>query len=83
MECLKPEERGLLNSRVLLSVVIHTTGVFFKFGVEVGVELSIVHTGYGSRISCSNLTLLHEWCDLNRLSNAYSDAKFKKNTLYS
>jgi hypothetical protein len=26
---------------------------------------------------------LHEWCDLNRLSNAYFDAKFKKNTLYS
>jgi hypothetical protein len=33
---------------------------------------------YGSRISCLNLTLLHEWCDLNRLSNAYFDAKFKK-----
>jgi hypothetical protein len=23
-------------------------------------------------------TLLHEWCDLNRLSNAYFDARFKK-----
>jgi hypothetical protein len=38
------------------------------------------YTGYGSRISCLNLTLLHEWCDLNRLSNAYFDAKFQKNT---
>jgi hypothetical protein len=23
---------------------------------------------------------LHEWCDLNRLFNAYFDAKLKKNT---
>jgi hypothetical protein len=36
------------------------------------------YTGYGSRISCLNLTLLHKWCALNRLSNAYFYAKFKK-----
>jgi hypothetical protein len=40
---------------------------FLKFGVEVGVEESIVHyTDNGSRISCLNFTLLH--------------AKFKKAT---
>jgi hypothetical protein len=41
------------------------------------------YTGYGSRISCLNLTLLHEWCALNRLSNAYFDAKFKKTPLFN
>jgi hypothetical protein len=49
-----------------------TTGVFLKFGVEVGVEESIVNALYGSRISCLNLTPLHEWCGLN------FDAKLKK-----
>jgi hypothetical protein len=63
--------------------VIH----FLKFGVEVGVELSIVnaHTGYGLQFSCLYLTFLHEWCALNRLSNAYFDVKLKKkkkNILY-
>jgi hypothetical protein len=57
-------------------------GCFFKFGVEVGVEVSIVNALYSLRITDQlfkeglNLTLLHEWCDLNRLSNAYFDAKF-------
>jgi hypothetical protein len=56
------------------------TGVFFKFGVEVGVELSIVNALYRLRITDQrlNLTFLHEWCDLNRLSNPYFDAKFQK-----
>jgi hypothetical protein len=36
------------------------------------------YTDNGSRISCLNLMLLHEWCVLNRLSNANFDAKFKK-----
>jgi hypothetical protein len=53
-------------------------GCFLKFGVEVGDELSIVNPLYRLRISCLNLTLLHEWCDLNRLSKAYFDATFKK-----
>jgi hypothetical protein len=38
------------------------------------------YTGYGSRISCLNLTFLHGWCALNRLSNANFDATSKKNT---
>jgi hypothetical protein len=51
---------------------------FFKFGVEDGVKEAIVnaHTGYGLRISCLNLTFLHGWCALNRLSNANFDARF-------
>jgi hypothetical protein len=52
------------------------TGVFFKFGVEE----SIVNALYGLRITDQLFKsyALHEWCDLNRLSNAYFDAKFKK-----
>jgi hypothetical protein len=61
-----------------LSNLILYNGCFFKFGVEVGVELSIVNAPYRLRMSCLNLTLLHEWCALNRLFNAYFDAKFKK-----
>jgi hypothetical protein len=55
-------------------------GCFFKFGVEVGVELSIVNELYRLRITDQLFKsyALHEWCDLNRLSNAYFDAKFKK-----
>jgi hypothetical protein len=36
------------------------------------------YTNNRSRISCLNLTLLHEWCDPNRLSSAYFDTKLKK-----
>jgi hypothetical protein len=59
---------------------VECKGCFFKFGVEVGGELSIVNALYRLRITDQlfNLTLLHEWCALNRLSNAYFDAKFKK-----
>jgi hypothetical protein len=55
-------------------------GVFFKFGVEVGVELSFVNALYRLRITNQLFKsyALHDWCDLNRLSNAYFDAKFKK-----
>jgi hypothetical protein len=55
-------------------------GCFLKFGVEVGVEGSIVNALYRLRITDQlfKSTLLHEWCDLNRLSNAYFDARFKK-----
>jgi hypothetical protein len=57
-------------------------GCFFKFGVEVGVELSIVNALYRLRIAdqlfSSYAFTRVEWCDLNRLSNAYFDAKFKK-----
>jgi hypothetical protein len=55
-------------------------GCFFKFGVEVGVELSIVNALYRLRITDQLFKsyALHQWCDLNRLSNAYFDAKFKK-----
>jgi hypothetical protein len=55
-------------------------GCFFKSGVEVGVELSIVNALYRLRITDQLFKsyALHEWCDLNRLSNAYFDAKFKK-----
>jgi hypothetical protein len=55
-------------------------GCFFKFGVEVGVELSFVNALYRLRITDQLFKsyALHEWCDLNRLSNAYFDAKFKK-----
>jgi hypothetical protein len=35
------------------------------------------YTDNESRISCLNLTLLHKWCVLNRLSNANFDAKKK------
>jgi hypothetical protein len=61
------------------------TGVFFKFGVEVGVELSIVNALYRLRITDQLFKsyALYEWCDLNRLSNAYFDAKLKKQPLYS
>jgi hypothetical protein len=62
----------LFWQKVELSVY---NGCCFKFGVEVGVELSIVNALYRLRITDQ---LLHEWCDLNRLSNAYFDAKFKK-----
>jgi hypothetical protein len=55
---------------------IYITGVFFKFGVEVGVELSIVNARITDQLFKSYA--LHEWRDLNRLSNAYFDAKFKK-----
>jgi hypothetical protein len=41
-------------------------------------DQNLLLCGYGSRISCLNLTLLHEWCVLNRLSNA----KLKKKTLF-
>jgi hypothetical protein len=53
-------------------------GCFFKCGVEVGVELSIVNALYGLRITDQLFKsyALYEWCDLNRLSNAYFDAKF-------
>jgi hypothetical protein len=57
-------------------------GCFFKFGVEVGVErTSIVNALYRLRITelfKSYPFTRVEWCDLNRLSNAYFDAKFKK-----
>jgi hypothetical protein len=55
-------------------------GCFFKSGVEVGVELSIVNALCRLRITDQLFKsyALHEWCDLNRLSNAYFDAKFKK-----
>jgi hypothetical protein len=58
----------------------HSNGCFLKFGVEVGVEGSIVNALYRLRITDQlfKSTLLHEWCDLNRLSNAYFDARFKK-----
>jgi hypothetical protein len=66
------------------------TGVFFKFGVEVlfrymvevGIELSIVNALYRLRITDQLIKsyALYEWCALNRLSNAYFDAKFKKTT---
>jgi hypothetical protein len=58
-------------------------GCFFKFGVEIGVELSIVNALYRLRITDQLFKsyTLHEWCDLNRLSNAYFDAKFKKTPL--
>jgi hypothetical protein len=60
-------------------------GCFFKCGVEVGVELSIVNALYRLRITDQLFKsyALHQWCDLNRLSNAYFDAKFKKTALYS
>jgi hypothetical protein len=60
------------------------TGVFLNLASKQALNCRLLthYTGYGSRISCLNLTLLHEWCDLNRLSNAYFDAKLKKNTLY-
>jgi hypothetical protein len=56
------------------------TGVFLNLGVEVGVELSIVSALYRLRITDQLFKsyALYEWCDLNRLSNAYFDAKFKK-----
>jgi hypothetical protein len=59
---------------------LEPNGCFFKFGVEVGVELSIVSALYRLRITDQLFKsyALQEWCDLNRLSNAYFDAKFKK-----
>jgi hypothetical protein len=39
---------------------------------------ALYDTGYGSRISCLNLTFLHEWCVHNRLFNGYYEVKFKK-----
>jgi hypothetical protein len=69
---------------VFLTIHIHN-GCFFKFGVEVGVELSIVNAPYRLRIrdQLFKSYVLHEWCALNQLSNVYFDAKLKKkNTLY-
>jgi hypothetical protein len=39
---------------------------------------ALYDTGYGSRISCLNLTFLQEWCVHNRLFNGYYEVKFKK-----
>jgi hypothetical protein len=68
-----------LTSSIVVSQAIYKyNGCFFKFGVEVGVELSIVNALYRLWITDQLFTSydLHEWCDLNRLSNAYFDAKF-------
>jgi hypothetical protein len=70
-----------LNNPVQSIVLaLQYNGCFFKSGVEVGVELSIVNALYRLRITDQLFKsyALHEWCDLNRLSNAYFDAKFKK-----
>jgi hypothetical protein len=68
---------------VFLTIHIHN-GCFFKFGVEVGVELSIVNAPYRLRIrdQLFKSYVLHPWCALNQLSNVYFDAKFKKKTLF-
>jgi hypothetical protein len=55
-------------------------GCFPKFGVEAGVELSIVNGLYRLRITDQLFKsyVLHEWCVHNRLFNAY-EVKLKKN----
>jgi MFS superfamily sulfate permease-like transporter len=62
-----------------MDVVSITVFFFFKFGVEVGVELSIVNALYRLRITDQ----LFKSYSYNRLSNAYFDAKFKKKTPFT
>jgi hypothetical protein len=69
-----------LNFYFILVILVETLFAIvrsFKFIVKVGFEESIVNVFYGSRISCLNLTFLHEWCVHNRLFNANFENKFK------
>jgi hypothetical protein len=60
------ERLGNASTKITIFVITYN-GCFFKFGVEVGVNAL-----YRLRITDQL------WCALNRLSNAYFDAKFKK-----
>jgi hypothetical protein len=67
----------------LKDIILKITRVFFKFGIEVGVEESIVNALYGLRIT-DQLFKSYAFTRvvLNRLPNANFNAKFKKKTLY-
>jgi hypothetical protein len=58
-------------------------GCFFKFGVEVSFVNALYRLRIRDQLFKSYAFTRVEWCDINRLSNAYFDAKFKKTPLYS